>query len=117
MERVLPLGSRWLKHVGGRTFGIRFGEAALTEWLVEGPAETWRGKWALTPGDDTGGIDTLRLELRIGEYYTRLLWRGDAFVGKEFTALEWEGGVGLLDRAKGYYYGDPRYRDVRLSRE
>lgn len=115
MERILPLGSQWSKSVGGRLFGLRFDADGVTEWLAQAPADTWRGQWALTPGDDTGGLDTLRLEIRVGEYYSRLLWRGGSFVGKEFTTGEWAG-VGLLEKAKGYYYGDARHADVKLTR-
>lgn len=117
MERVLPIGSKWLKRVGLRTFGVRFSSSGLTEWLADDPSECWSGRWALTPGDDTGGLETLRLEIQVGDYYSRLLWWGHSFVGKEFLNAEWRNDVTLLDKSKGYYYGDSRYQDVSLTRQ
>lgn len=117
MEQVLPIGSKWLKRVSRRTFGVHFSNSGLTEWLADDPSECWSGRWALTPGDDTGGLETLRLEIQVGDYYSRLLWRGHSFVGKEFLNAEWQNSVGLLDKSKGYYYGDSRYQDVSLTRQ
>lgn len=118
MERALPLGSQWRKEIAGRAFGIRFDGDGLTEWLADEPSQTWRGRWALTPGDDMGGIETLRLETQIGDCYSRLLWRENLlqFHGKEFTLRGWES-LGLVERAKGYYYGFDSYPSVILTRD
>lgn len=115
MEHILPIGSEWLKKIGGRFFGVRFDQDGLSEWLADNTSESWRGDWALTPGDDTGGLDTLLLETRVGDYYSRLLWRGTSFVGKEFVGSAWQDELSLIDKAKGYYYFDDRYPDVTLE--
>lgn len=72
MFDIVPVGSRWVKEVGGRRMVIDLiEEGKLVEWVEGHEHDTWEGNWTTGARHEYQGW-LISMQIRVGMYEARL---------------------------------------------